>query len=102
MPDGRSIAAFRGAHAVRDALAAGAAWTGASVHHVTSEVDRGTIVVRTPLPLDGCSDYADVVAKLRPVEHAAVSAAIRRWVFERNAGDDAPRLVSGRFELGAG
>jgi len=85
MPDGSVIPAFRGAHALRDALAARAVWSGASVHRVTAEIDRGAIVVRTPLRLDGLTDPQDVADKLRPVEHAAVTAAIRRWCFERIA-----------------
>ncbi|GAC1425372.1 MAG: hypothetical protein NVSMB64_32400 [Candidatus Velthaea sp.] len=83
MPDGTSVPAFRGAHAIRDALAAGVTWSGASVHHVTTETDRGSIVVRTPFRLDGITDHAGFVRGLRDVEHGAVFAAIRRWVFER-------------------
>jgi phosphoribosylglycinamide formyltransferase-1 len=82
LPDGSVIPAFRGAYPLRDALAANATWLGASVHHVTAEVDRGAIVVRTPLRLDGLTNPPDVIAKLRPIEHAAVAAAIRRWSFE--------------------
>jgi phosphoribosylglycinamide formyltransferase-1 len=85
MPDGSVIPAFRGAHALRDALAGRAAWAGASVHRVTTETDRGAIVVRTPLRLDEFTSLPDVIEKLRPIEHAAVAAAIRRWTFERNA-----------------
>ncbi len=81
-PDGTTIPAFRGAHAVRDALAAGAAWLGASVHRVTAEVDRGSIVVRTPVRR-ATADRDRVMEALRPIEHAAVAAAIRRWCFER-------------------
>jgi phosphoribosylglycinamide formyltransferase-1 len=85
MPDGARIPAFRGAHALRDALTAGVGWTGASVHRVTAEIDRGAIMVRTPVRLDASRDNVDVLEMLRPVEHAAVNAAIRRWIFERNA-----------------
>jgi len=85
MPDGSVIPAFRGAHALRDALAARVRWFGASVHRVTRETDRGAIVVRTPLRLDGPGDPADVIARLRPIEHAAVATAIRRWCFEQNS-----------------
>ncbi|GAC1416229.1 MAG: hypothetical protein NVSMB5_06290 [Candidatus Velthaea sp.] len=83
MPDGTSVPAFRGAHAIRDALAAHVAWSGASVHQVTAETDRGTIVVRTPFRLDGITDHETFVRGLREVEHGVVSSAIRRWVFER-------------------
>jgi phosphoribosylglycinamide formyltransferase-1 len=82
MPDGTRIPAFRGAHALRDTLAAGVGWAGASVHRVTAETDRGAIVVRTPLQLDAAATPAALAARLRPIEHAAVGAAIRRWSFE--------------------
>jgi phosphoribosylglycinamide formyltransferase-1 len=88
MPDGSRIPAFRGAHAVRDALAAGVDWTGASVHRVTGEVDRGAILVRTPVRLAGSRQPSDVANLLRPIEHAAVASAIRRWCFERTAGEN--------------
>jgi phosphoribosylglycinamide formyltransferase-1 len=83
MPDGSMIPAFRGAHALRDALRAGVAWTGASVHRVTAAIDRGAVLVRTPMRLDGSRERDAVADRLRPVEHAAVAAAIRRWCFER-------------------
>ncbi len=82
MPDGTLVPAFRGAHGVRDTLAAGVAWGGASVHRVTAQTDRGQIVVRTPFTLEGITDEATFVRKLRPVEHAAIVSAVRRWVFE--------------------
>ncbi len=85
MPDGSVTPAFRGAHALRDALAADAGWTGASVHRVTAEADRGAILVRTPLRLDGLTQIEHVMRTLGPIEHAAVGAAIRRWCFEQNA-----------------
>jgi phosphoribosylglycinamide formyltransferase-1 len=85
MPDGTVIPAFRGAHALRDAVAARVPWTGASVHRVTRETDRGAILVRTPLPIDGLTNVLDIVEKVRPIEHAAVASAIRRWCFEQNA-----------------
>ena len=82
VPDGATIPAFRGAHAVRDALAAGVPWLGASVHNVTAEIDRGSIMVRTPMRYLN-PDRDAVMETLRPIEHAAVGAAIRRWCFER-------------------
>ena len=85
LPDGSVIPAFRGAHALRDALAARAPWSGASVHRVTRETDRGAIVVRTPLRIAGLTNLIDVVDKVRPIEHAAVASAVRRWCFEQNA-----------------
>ncbi len=79
MPDGTQIPAFRGAHAPEATVAAGTAWAGASVHRVTLEVDRGSILVRTPLQLDAPTTLDGFRERIRPLEHAAVTRAIRRW-----------------------
>jgi folate-dependent phosphoribosylglycinamide formyltransferase PurN len=83
MPDGAVIPAFRGARAVRDALAAQSPWVGASVHHVTTETDRGGVYARKPLRVLPEEDEAAVLARLHPIEHELVIGAIRRWGFER-------------------
>jgi phosphoribosylglycinamide formyltransferase 1 len=83
MPDGTRITAFRGAHAVRDAIAAGSAWFGATVHVVTPETDRGPVLTRKPLRLPPGGDEAGALARLHPVEHELVAAGIRRWLYER-------------------
>ena len=82
-PDGTVIPALRGAHALRDAVRAQVPWTGATVHYVTEAADRGAVLVRVPVPLAGATDDAELRERLRPVEFAAVAAAIRRWTFER-------------------
>jgi folate-dependent phosphoribosylglycinamide formyltransferase PurN/GNAT superfamily N-acetyltransferase len=84
-PDGTALPAFRGARAIEATLAAGACWSGISVHRVTPATDRGEILVRTPLAIAPREDLASLTLRLRPIEHAAVPAAIRRWIFERDA-----------------
>jgi len=82
-PDGSSTPAFRGARAVRDALRYGARWTGASVHRVTHETDRGEVLQRKPLALRDGATEEDVMEALHPLEHRVLTGAIMRWVFER-------------------
>jgi phosphoribosylglycinamide formyltransferase-1 len=79
MPDGTTIPAFRGARSPEATVAAGVAWSGVSVHRVTPAVDRGGILVRTPLRLDGPVTLEELRTRIRPLEHAAVAKAIRRW-----------------------
>ncbi len=79
MPDGSVIPAFRGAKAPEATIAAGVRWGGASVHRVTPETDRGEILVRTPLPLAAGTTLEAFRERIRPLEHAAVRKAIRRW-----------------------
>jgi phosphoribosylglycinamide formyltransferase-1 len=83
MPGGVSIPAFRGAHAIDDALAADAPWVGASVHRVGLAVDRGEVLARAPLRrLDG-ETSAELMERVHAAEHRVLRAAIRRWAYER-------------------
>jgi phosphoribosylglycinamide formyltransferase-1 len=82
-PDGTSTPAFRGAKAVADALTAGAAWVGASVHGVTAQADRGRIYVRKPLRVGAGEDADALLERLHPIEHDLVPIAIRHWLYER-------------------
>jgi phosphoribosylglycinamide formyltransferase-1 len=82
-PDGSVIPALRGAHALRDTLKLGLGWTGATVHEITEATDRGAVLVRVPVAVGDATDEAALRERIRPVEFAAVAAAIRRWSFER-------------------
>ncbi len=84
VPDGTRIPAFRGAHAVRDAIAAGAPWFGATAHRVSLATDRGDVLVRVPLALPRDATLGGAMGLVRPVEFAVVAAAIRRWTYERS------------------
>ena len=46
------LPAFKGWHAVRDALAAGVKVTGTTVHVATADVDEGPILAQEPVPVD--------------------------------------------------
>ncbi|MGH7661217.1 MAG: phosphoribosylglycinamide formyltransferase [Vulcanimicrobiaceae bacterium] len=82
MPDGLTIPAFRGAHAIRDAIAAKSAWYGATAHRVVVETDRGEVMQRAPRRLEE-SDEDRALATLRPTEHGVLLGAIRRFLAER-------------------
>lgn len=82
-PDGSVTPAFRGARAVRDALRFGARWTGASVHRVTRETDRGEVLQRKPLAIADGATEGEVMESLHPLEHRVLTGAIMRWVYER-------------------
>lgn len=82
-PDGSTAPAFRGARAVRDALRWGSRWTGATVHRVMLDTDRGPVLVRKPVALLPGDTEDAALARLHPTEHRLVSGAIMRWVYER-------------------
>jgi len=81
-PDGSVAKAFRGARAVRDALACGSSWVGASVHRVTAQTDRGPILARAPLRVHEGETEDEVFERLHPLEHRVLTAAIQRWAYE--------------------
>jgi phosphoribosylglycinamide formyltransferase-1 len=83
MPDGEVIPAFRGAHAVDDALSAGVGWTGATAHRVDLATDRGEVLMRAPLRLAARETKDAVMERLHPLEHRVLTGAIRRWALER-------------------
>lgn len=83
MPDGITIPAFRGPRGVRDALAAGSPWIGASVHEVTMDTDRGRVLARRPLAVLPGEDEDAALTRLHPIEHQLVETAIKRWLYER-------------------
>ena len=74
------LPAFRGAHAVADALAAGVKVTGCTVHVATLEVDAGPILAQEAVPvLDG--DTTETLhERIKQVEHRLYPETIRRFV----------------------
>jgi phosphoribosylaminoimidazolecarboxamide formyltransferase/IMP cyclohydrolase len=63
------LPAFPGAHAVRDALAYGAAVSGATIHLVDATLDGGPIVAQEAVPIVAGDDEASVQERVRAVEH---------------------------------
>ncbi len=83
MPDGSAIPAYRGAHAFDDALAAGSAWSGATVHRVSVAVDRGAVYARAPLALESRLSRPELNERLHALERRTVASAVRRWSWEQ-------------------
>jgi phosphoribosylglycinamide formyltransferase-1 len=62
------LPAFPGAHAVRDALAAGVAVTGATVHQVDAGVDTGPVLAQREVPVEPGDDEATLHERIKTVE----------------------------------
>lgn len=67
---------FPGAHAVRDALTAGVAETGASVIVVDDGVDSGPIIAQERIPVHEGDDEARLHERIKPVERRLLIQAI--------------------------
>jgi formyltetrahydrofolate-dependent phosphoribosylglycinamide formyltransferase len=72
------LPAFPGAHAIRDALAAGAASTGVTVHWVDEGVDTGPIIAQTSVPIEAGDDEDTLRARVQAVEKPLYVNTIRQ------------------------
>ena len=70
------LPSFPGAHAVRDALAAGAAVTGVTVHLVDASLDGGSIVLAEAVDIRPGDDEAALLERLHAVEHRLLPRAV--------------------------
>jgi phosphoribosylglycinamide formyltransferase-1 len=71
------LPAFRGAHAVRDALAYGVRVTGCTVHLVDEEVDHGPVLMQAPVAVEDGDDEASLHDRIKQEEHRLLPAAVR-------------------------
>jgi phosphoribosylaminoimidazolecarboxamide formyltransferase/IMP cyclohydrolase len=70
------LPAFPGLHGVRDALAAGVAVTGVTVHLVDATLDGGPIVAQEAVAVAPDDDEAALLERLHAVEHRLLPAAV--------------------------
>ena len=67
---------FPGAHAIRDALAAGVSVTGTTVHWVDAGVDTGPIITQMQVPVLSGDDEASLHERIKKVERGLIVATI--------------------------
>jgi phosphoribosylglycinamide formyltransferase-1 len=70
------LPAFPGAHAIEDALAAGVAETGVTVHLVDEVLDGGPIVAQARLPVNYHEIPEGLRARIHAVEHRLLPAVV--------------------------
>ena len=84
------LPAFRGAHAVREALEYGVRVTGCTVHLVDEQVDHGPIVAQQPVEVRADDTEAALHERIKAVEHRLLPACVKLLCHDRLA-------VSGRM-----
>lgn len=72
------LPAFPGAHAVRDALAAGAERTGVTVHWVDEGIDTGPVIAQLEVPVVAGDDEATLTARIQAAEKPFYVKAIHQ------------------------
>ncbi|MDX1658420.1 MAG: phosphoribosylglycinamide formyltransferase [Nitriliruptorales bacterium] len=63
------LPAFKGAHAVRDALEYGVKVTGSTVHFVDEKMDHGPIIAQRPVEIHPDDDEDSLHERIKQVEH---------------------------------
>jgi phosphoribosylglycinamide formyltransferase-1 len=74
------LPAFPGTTPIEDALAAGAAETGVTVHFVDAGVDTGPVILQEPVPIRQGDTAADLRARVHAVEHRLLPEAARLYL----------------------
>ncbi|KWE62217.1 phosphoribosylglycinamide formyltransferase [Burkholderia sp. MSMB2157WGS] len=89
------LPSFKGIHTHQQALDAGVALHGASVHFVIPELDSGAIVAQGAVPVRAGDDAAALARRVLAVEHVLYPRAVRWFV------DGRLRLENGRAVVAA-
>lgn len=87
------LPSFKGIHTHQQALDAGVALHGATVHFVIPELDSGAIVAQGAVPVRAGDDAAALAQRVLTVEHVLYPRAVR-WFVEGRL-----RLENGRAEV---
>ncbi|MEI8011243.1 MAG: phosphoribosylglycinamide formyltransferase [Candidatus Omnitrophota bacterium] len=72
------LPAFKGAHAIKDALAAGVDVTGVTVHFVDEEVDHGPLIEQVVVSLVPGDTLESLAARIHQAEHVLYPQVIDR------------------------
>ncbi|HTR72883.1 MAG TPA: phosphoribosylglycinamide formyltransferase [Solirubrobacteraceae bacterium] len=73
------LPAFPGLRAIEQALDYGVKVFGVTVHFVDAGVDTGPVIAQRAVELPGARDPEEVLATLRPLEHALLPEAVRAF-----------------------
>ncbi len=74
------LPAFKGAHAVRDALAGGAKESGCTVHVVTAELDSGPVILQAKVPVFANDTEETLHRRIHEREHVIYPKALKMLV----------------------
>lgn len=74
---------FPGAHAVRDALAAGATVTGCTIHFIDHGVDTGKIIAQEQVDVLPGESEAQLHERIKTIERALLPRSVEQLLIER-------------------
>jgi phosphoribosylglycinamide formyltransferase-1 len=73
---------FPGAHAVRDALAAGATQTGSTIHWVDEGVDTGAVIAQERIEITATDTEESLHERIKIIERGLIVATIPQILAE--------------------
>jgi phosphoribosylglycinamide formyltransferase 1 len=73
------LPAFKGAHAIRDALNVGAKTTGCTVHYVTEEMDAGEILGQMEVPILPDDTEETLAKRIHAAEHMLYPQVLKKY-----------------------
>lgn len=71
------LPAFKGSHAIKDALEAAAHFTGVTVHFVDEEMDHGPVILQQKVRITSRDTLASLEKRIHSIEHKLYPQAIR-------------------------
>jgi phosphoribosylglycinamide formyltransferase-1 len=74
---------FKGAHAVRDALQAGATKTGVTIHYVDEGVDTGEIIVQSEVAIESNDTESVLHERIKKIEHELLASTIEQIAYKQ-------------------
>ena len=74
------LPAFRGAHAVKDALEAGVKVTGSTIHFIDHQVDNGPIIMQEAVRVEQNDTEEMLHERIKNVEHRLLPSACRLFL----------------------
>jgi phosphoribosylglycinamide formyltransferase-1 len=74
------LPAFPGMDAVRQALSAGVAETGVTVHFLDEGVDSGPVILQEPVAIEPNDTAETLYERIRAVEHRVLPEAVRLYL----------------------
>jgi phosphoribosylglycinamide formyltransferase-1 len=74
---------FKGAHAVRDAIQAGATKTGVTIHYVDEGVDTGEIIVQSEVAIEPGDTESVLHERIKKVEHELLASTIEQIAYKQ-------------------
>jgi phosphoribosylglycinamide formyltransferase-1 len=88
------LPAFRGWHAVRDALQAGATTTGCTVHLATEQLDDGPILRQMRVEIEPGDDEPGLHERIKAVERELYPATIRAVLEALSRGEEPASIAT--------